>query len=149
MNNSEPLALAFNYIQDSQRLIAAGKVQRWEVLKWAVTVNFALATAAVATKIGGWAPFGFVLFCVFVALTSIYLLIHYNHRITGARVLLDKIMKGLEEDFPEIEKFTGRERYPTEQEQLRDYDYEEVTAFSFIIGFSVLPAFFVWAFQLF
>jgi hypothetical protein len=55
----------------------------------------------------------------------------------------------LEKDFPEIEKFTGKERYPSEPEKLRDYDYEETTAFIFIIGFSVLPALVVWVVQVF
>jgi hypothetical protein len=31
---------------DCRRQIAAGKVQRWDVVKWGVTVNVALATAA-------------------------------------------------------------------------------------------------------
>jgi|SRR5689334_4135222 len=139
--------LAFIYLQDSQRLIAAGKVQRWEVLKWAVTVNLALATVAITTKIGGWPLFGLFLFCVFVAASSMFLLTHYNRRITGARNSLDKIMNELEKEFPEIEEFAGKERYPSEPEKLRDYDYEETTAFNFIIGFSVLPAFVVWGVQ--
>ena len=35
-------------LEDNRRLIAAGKVQRWEVFKWAVAVIIALTTAAVA-----------------------------------------------------------------------------------------------------
>jgi len=37
-------------LDDYRRLIAAGKVQRWEVVKWGVTVNLALATAAAAVQ---------------------------------------------------------------------------------------------------
>jgi hypothetical protein len=82
---SESLQLALIYLQDTQRIIAAGKVQRWEVLKWAVTVNLAFAAAGAATKIGAWPLFGLFSFCVLVAITSMFLLNHYNNRITGAR----------------------------------------------------------------
>ncbi len=33
-------------LDDCRRLIAAGKVQRWDVVKWGVTVNTALGAAA-------------------------------------------------------------------------------------------------------
>ena len=35
-------------LDDCRKLIAAGKVQRWEVVKWGVAVNVGLATAAAA-----------------------------------------------------------------------------------------------------
>jgi hypothetical protein len=35
-------------LQDQQRLIAAGKVQRWDVVKWTIAVNLALGTASVS-----------------------------------------------------------------------------------------------------
>ena len=39
-------AIASLLLQDQQKLIAAGKVQRWDVVKWTITVNLALATAS-------------------------------------------------------------------------------------------------------
>jgi hypothetical protein len=148
MSNSDTLELAFIYLQDCQRLIAAGKVQRWEVLKWAVTVNVALAAAAAATGARGTTLLGLFGFCVFVAAVSIYLLYHYNRRMTGARDAMDKIMERLSTDFPDIEKFTGKDRYPATQEKLARYDKEEMAIFPYIIGFSILPAFVVLAIKL-
>jgi hypothetical protein len=149
MSNPEALQLAYFYAQDSQRLIAAGKMQRWEVLKWAVTVNLALATAGAVSRSSGWTLFGFFLFCVLVSAISAYLLNHYNRRITGARETLDKILDRLILEYPEIEKFTGKERYPTEPDKLRNYDKEELIPFNMIITFSIVPAFVVWAFKSF
>jgi hypothetical protein len=37
-------------LDDHRRLIAAGKTQRWDVVKWAVTINMALAAASIAVK---------------------------------------------------------------------------------------------------
>ena len=39
-----------NIIDDVRRLVAAGKTQRWDIVKWAVTINMALAAASVAVK---------------------------------------------------------------------------------------------------
>ena len=101
MSNPEALQLAYFYAQDSQHIIAAGKMQRWEVLKWAVTVNLALATAGAVSRSSGWTLFGFFLFCVLVSAISAYLLNHYNRRITGARETLDKILDRLILEYPE------------------------------------------------
>jgi hypothetical protein len=37
-------------IDDHRRLIAAGKTHRWDMVKWAVTVNMALAGASVTLR---------------------------------------------------------------------------------------------------
>ena len=87
------------------------------------------------------------LLCVLVSAISAYLLNHYNRRITGARETLDKILDRLILEYPEIEKFTGKERYPAEPDKLRNYDKEELIPFNIIITFSIVPAFVVWAFK--
>jgi hypothetical protein len=71
-------------LQDQQRLIAAGKVQRWDVVKWTIAVNLALATASVSIRTDG-AGIIIVVFTVLVALGGGALVYHYNRRITGAR----------------------------------------------------------------
>ena len=76
----EDFKIACLYLEGSQRVVAAGKVQRWEVVKWAVTANFALATASVALRTGGL----FFLFSVLVAMAGGALVYHYNRRMTGA-----------------------------------------------------------------
>jgi hypothetical protein len=44
----QDFAIASLLLQDQQRLIAAGKVQRWDVVKWTIAINLALATASVS-----------------------------------------------------------------------------------------------------
>lgn len=51
--------------------MAAGKVQRWEVTKWAVTANVALAAASAAT---GEFHVMFFALAVFIAATACLLL---------------------------------------------------------------------------
>jgi hypothetical protein len=139
---SEEIELAFLYLQDMQRYISAGKVQRWEVMKWSVSANLALAAAALATTAAKWAMFGF---CVFVSAISVYLLHHYNDRLTKVRKAADEIMDRLSLAHPDIEKLAGKERYPSGPDELKDYDKQEMTLFVLIISLSVVPALSVWA----
>jgi len=44
------IRFAMSVNDDDRRLIAAGKTYRWDVVKWAVTVNMGLAGASVALK---------------------------------------------------------------------------------------------------
>ena len=45
--NEHEFHVACAILDDDRKLIAAGKSQRWDVIKWAVTVNVALATASI------------------------------------------------------------------------------------------------------
>ena len=47
MNDNE-FKVASAVLDDGRKIIAAGKAQRWDVIKWAVTINIALATASIA-----------------------------------------------------------------------------------------------------
>src|SRR6516164_5726098 len=83
--DEEELKVIYSALDDCRRLIAAGKVQRWDVVKWGVAVNLGLATAAAAIPFeGAFDLFPFVL-AVLVALVSWLLVLHYNRRTTGAR----------------------------------------------------------------
>ena len=62
--DEEELKVVYSALDDQRRLIAAGKVQRWDVIKWAVTVNVALATAAAAIEFKG--AFSFIPFVLAV-----------------------------------------------------------------------------------
>ena len=46
----DEIRFALGVLDDHRRLIAAGKTQRWDIVKWAVTVNIALAGASVTLK---------------------------------------------------------------------------------------------------
>ena len=68
---------------DRQRLIAASKLQRWDVVKWTVTVNVALAAAAIAA--GGDYNLHLSLLAAIVAAVGWGLMLYYNLRLTRTR----------------------------------------------------------------
>ena len=82
-------------LDDYRVVIAAGKIQRWHVVKWAVALNLGLATASVALKDSQSIFFYFSLGVAFVA---VYLVLHYNDRMTGARELAQKLFDHLARD---------------------------------------------------
>jgi hypothetical protein len=81
-------AQRFDYIkgalEDSRRLIAAAKVQRWEVLKWAVALNAAVAGAAAINPsrfTAGWGCFA----ALSIAVVGWGLVLFLSLRARGAR----------------------------------------------------------------
>jgi uncharacterized membrane protein len=81
--DEEELKVIYSALDDCRRLIAAGKVQRWDVVKWGVTVNVALAAVAAAIQFKG--AVGLFALAVLVAFMSWQLMSHYNLRVTRAR----------------------------------------------------------------
>jgi hypothetical protein len=135
-------AIASLLLQDQQRLIAAGKVQRWDVVKWTVAFNLALATASVSIGTAG-AGIIIVVFTVLVALGGWVLVRHYNRRVTGARRDADKIVAYFRDAGIDLSKIipvaqNGADRPP------EMYDTEELYIFGSIIALSILPALLAW-----
>jgi hypothetical protein len=133
------LQVIFSALDDCRRLIAAGKVQRWDVIKWGVAVNVGLATAAAAIPFKGassFIPFGLG---VLVAIMSWLLMSHYNLRLTrtrdDARYLVDQIdKKGIDYD-----GIVGT-NVALDYAKGPDYDKEELRIFKLILIVSpVLP----------
>jgi hypothetical protein len=94
-------------IEDGRRLIATLKVQRWEVLKWAVALNVGLVTAWVA--LDRPPPFIFTGLALGVALAALLLILHYNKRAVGARKDLNHTFSLLEAVIkPEERRREGR-----------------------------------------
>jgi hypothetical protein len=50
MAQDEEIQFALGVIDDHRRLIVAGKTHRWDIVKWTVTINVALAAASIALK---------------------------------------------------------------------------------------------------
>jgi hypothetical protein len=82
-NPDKELQVIFSTHDDWRRVIAAGKVQRWDVVKWGVTVNAALAALAATVTIPLRGAVGLFVIAVVVALMSWRLMSHYNNK--GAR----------------------------------------------------------------
>jgi hypothetical protein len=135
-------AIASLLFQDQQRLIAAGKVQRWDVVKWTIAVNLALATASVGIGTAG-AGIIIVVFTVLVALGGWVLVRHYNRQVTGARRDADKIVAYFRDDGIDLSKIipVAQDRADRPPEM---YDAEELYMFGSIIALSILPALLAW-----
>jgi hypothetical protein len=75
-------------LEDHRRFLSSHKVQRWEVLKWGVSVNLALAVAAASPAVMGL-RISHKLFLVYigagVVLASWLLIDHYNRLMTRVR----------------------------------------------------------------
>ena len=93
-NPDKELQVISSALDDQRRLIAAGKVQRWDVVKWGVTVNVALATATALIQFKGAfsvcgiaVPNNFIpfLLAALVAIMSFVLVLYYNYGTTVAR----------------------------------------------------------------
>jgi hypothetical protein len=138
-------------MDDCRRQIAAGKVQRWDVVKWGVAVNTALATVAVLRQ-RSIAPF---LFALAVAVASGLLVWHYNKRMTGARETSKTLADRLKESF-DINYFNITQAKPAQTNRFWDhlsrlkptgvysagegYDWQEMLIFFAILATSaVLP----------
>ena len=78
-------------IDDYRAVIAAGKVQRWDVVKWVVLINLGFATASVTPlqRPGLFAGLAYV-----VAVIGIALVIHYNTRMTALAAPSRSLKKG-------------------------------------------------------
>jgi protein-S-isoprenylcysteine O-methyltransferase Ste14 len=102
--DEEELKVVYSALDDQRRLIAAGKVQRWDVVKWAVTVNVALATAATLIQFKGAfdvcglaVPFSFVpsLLAIAVFFVSLVLVLWAPRTIPVRRVMATKRIDSL------------------------------------------------------
>ena len=135
--NSKPtlsgdgMRIVISCLEDARRLIAAGKVQRWEVLKWTVTVNLALAGVTVWVEVK-W-PVATVALAVMVL--SWYLLHHYNRRVEGARKTASRIEDHLDTVDAQAGQLCGRDVCnPVKR------DRREVYVFCLIVTLSTIPA---------
>ena len=78
--------LAMATLADNQTYIAAHKERRWDVVKWAFSINLALATAS-AFKSGESRQLSFFLFLIGMGVSGagIFLVRHLNERMTETR----------------------------------------------------------------
>ena len=136
-------------LENERRLIAAGKLQRWDTVKWVITINVALTAASIAISTKGngfhWTHFMFFALAVFVAIVGHFLIRHYDRRIAGAR----EVAWFLENH---IEKICGFDvkgiAYQSKEKPSTQHDWQELFWFGLVIVLSVLPTLFlvVWKF---
>jgi hypothetical protein len=133
----DEIRFALGVLDDHRRLIAAGKTQRWDIVKWAVTVNIALAGASVTLHAKGvYCLLAFVVFSL-----SVLLMWEINRRMTATRnaslVPVNYLIKR-NVDFVAV---TGEE--PPKRYEM-NYDKEELRIYGSILLVSALPAWLLW-----
>jgi hypothetical protein len=144
--DEEELKVIYSALDDCRRLIAAGKVQRWDVVKWGVAVNVGLATAAAAIPFEGAfnlfglaAPFSLIpfLLAVLVAFTSWLLVLHYNRRATGARITATHLVDQMKRKGIDYDSIVGT-NVALDYSRGSEYDSQELNLFTVILFVSVL-----------
>lgn len=128
------LSFLLSCLEDGRRLIAAGKLQRWDVFKWTVSINAALASAAAVLRpAAGW----ILLVSFIMSIIGLSLIWHYNRRITGSRETIARIGDYLDQNVFDMSAVTGRERLLRKPS---DYDREELVLFGVGVALSLLPS---------
>jgi hypothetical protein len=114
-------------LDDQRRMIAAGKLQRWDVVKWAVTVNVALAAAAISFENSATGK-QLVWLAVAVAVIGWILMLYYNLRLKRTRADALKTKENLGVNFED----TGS---PPKSKDFF-YDWQELLIFTIILAVS-------------
>jgi hypothetical protein len=138
--NEHEFHVACAILEDHRKLIAAGKSQRWDVIKWAVTINVALTTASIALQGHENAAKRLFWLALMVAVIACGLVLHYNNRMKNTRndsVTPEAYLANNGVDFLAI---TGRR---SEQVSWL-YDWQELAIFTAILVLSVVPTWVVW-----
>lgn len=130
----EEFQIATGILEDCRRLIAANKVQRWDVVKWGVSVNLALAVAAATPALVEIQIYLLFLSCG-VAAASWLLVLHYNGRATGARKNAVTIIEWLKEKKIDYDSIIGLST-SAEYSSGVNYDRQELRLFASILSAS-------------
>ncbi len=145
-NPDKELQVIFSALDDQRRLIAAGKVQRWDVVKWGVTVNVALATAAALIQFKGVfslcglaVPFSLIpfLLALAVAFVSLVLVLYYNKGTTDARNDATHLVNQMKDKGIDYARIVGKD-LASHYSKGFFYDWPELLLFMFILIGSVL-----------
>jgi len=140
----DEIRFALGVLDDHRRLIAAGKTQRWDIVKWAVTVNIALAGASVTLKHqDGNATWLFLSLTLGVVALCGWLMAEITRRMTAARNDSRTPEKFLLERGISIAKVTGK---ASPEKYKWTYDEEELLIYGSILVASIAPAFLLWLF---
>jgi hypothetical protein len=139
--NDQDFQYACRVLDDHRSLIAAGKAQRWEVLKWTVTVNAAIAALLAARGgVGGV----LVVLAFIIAGVGILLVWHYNSRMTKARDEANSILSLLHRSGVDLDSIQPSWRDYQNNPDLKTYDWQELYIFCYVIGGSAFLPLLAW-----
>jgi hypothetical protein len=130
--DDKEFAVVSSAMDACRNLIAAGKVQRWDVVKWGVTVNLALATVAATVSPSRGSSFTLFAVAAMVSIGSLFLVLHYNRRMTGARRTAVHLTKVLTENGIDYDRILDTD-IAREYSRGESYDREELMTFGIIL----------------
>jgi hypothetical protein len=136
---NEEFQIACQALNDCRSVIAAGKTQRWDVVKWSVAVNLGLTTAFITLRPA-------VLIVVLMAAVCVlgwWLAVHYNRRVTGARDGAKHVVRWLEGNGVSYKAITGTDVESVYSDG-EGYDKTELIIFPIIVGLSIVPVLLWW-----
>jgi hypothetical protein len=136
----DEIRFALSVLDDHRRIIAAGKTHRWDIVKWAVTVNIALAGASV-TQQGRNAKELFFWLALGLFVLSVCLMWEITRRMTAARNDSLAPAKYLSEHGIDVVRVTGKASPQTYE---MNYDKQEAGMYVLILLASAAPAFLLW-----
>lgn len=134
IDDEERARIIATSLENERRLIAAGKLERWEVVKWLVTVNVTLSAASVAIKQADCTiDRTFLALAAITAFIGCLLLAHINRRMTGARRAAWHL-----EHFVgfQVSRITSQH---SEKPPSSRYDWKVLSGLWFLIFVSLLP----------
>ena len=126
--------VAASILEDCRRYIAAHKIQRWDVVKWGVSVNLILAVAAATPALAEVRYYLLLLSCG-VAAASWLLVRHYNQRMTGTRKQAETTVSWLMKKGIDYDAILG-ESTKAAYASRENYDHQELRLFAWILGVS-------------
>jgi hypothetical protein len=103
--SSEEFAMSRYFLEDNARLIAAGKIQRWEVVKWTVTFNLALA--GVSASIKGWSTLVMLFLAMLIVILSLVMIMFFNWKMTKCRSTVADVVSYLIGSGVDVSKVVG------------------------------------------
>jgi hypothetical protein len=105
--HKDQLPVILSFIDDSRRLIEAGKGRRWEVFKWAVAINLLLVPTAFAHEKFPFPAVAFDIISGVSSLLAIALILHYDRRIDGARRRSHGLIRWIAANIIDVSAVTG------------------------------------------
>jgi hypothetical protein len=134
-------AVLASALDDNRRLIAAGKVQRWDVVKWGVTVNLALAALSASLPTSLLRSFALFVLAGLASAAAAYLVQYYNRRMTEARKNAVHLAEMLTKKGIQFDQLVGGPGFAKAYAAGEKYDYQEFIMFRVILAVAPLSVF--------
>lgn len=130
-----------SWVNDARARVAAGKLQRWDIVKWAITVNLALATASVGLQ---KSPRLFFIFAVLMAAIAGALVWHVTLRMTRARGRLQALTNYVVWHIFDVQTLLVE---PAREKGAFNGETRELWLYAVALTLSVVPSLIVWLSQ--